>query len=82
MAAFRNCNVSVGGCSQGVGAGLRKSGVHIPNFVAGLASILLMFHPLENKSVICFVEVLLLESNLLGSCSGRLNSDGQVYVFR
>jgi hypothetical protein len=46
---------------------LWKSGGHIPNFVAGAASTLPMFYLFDNKSVICFVEVQLLEYKLLGS---------------
>jgi len=66
MAVFRNPSLSVPVGFQGMGAELRKSGGHIPNSVAGVASILLMLYLLENRHFICFVEVRLLESNLLG----------------
>jgi|GEM_PF-1007471 hypothetical protein len=49
-----------------MGTELLKSGGHIPNFVAGAATILLMLYLIENMNFICFVELRLLESNLLG----------------
>ena len=49
-----------------MGAELRKSVGHIPNSVAGVASILSMLYLIENRNFICFVEVRLLEPNLLG----------------
>jgi hypothetical protein len=67
MAVFRNPNVSVILCLQGVRAAVRKSGGHIPNFVGGVPSLLLMFYLSENKSVICLVDVPFLESKLLAS---------------
>jgi hypothetical protein len=65
MALFRNPNVSVGVCPQGMRADIWKNVGHIPNFVVAVASIPLMFYLFENKPVICFVEVLLMESKLL-----------------
>jgi hypothetical protein len=67
MAVFRNPNALVAVRCQGVRAAIRKSGGHIPNFVAGAAFIFLMFYLFENKSVICFMEVPFLESKLLAS---------------
>jgi hypothetical protein len=67
MAVFRNPNVSAILCFQGVRAAVRKSGGHIPNFVAGLACVLLMFYLSENNQVICLMDVPFLESELLKS---------------
>ena len=66
MAVFRNPSVSAPVGFRRVGAELRKSVGHIPNSVAGVASILLMLYLIENRNFICFVEVRLLEPNLLG----------------
>ena len=66
MAVFRNPSVAVSVGFQRMGAELRKSVGHIPNSVAGVASILLMLYLIENRNFICFVEVRLLEPNLLG----------------
>ena len=66
MAAFRDPSVSVPVGLHGMGAELRKSIGHIPNFVAGVDSILLMLYLLENRHFICFVKIRLLEPNLLG----------------
>jgi hypothetical protein len=65
MAVFRDPCVSVPVGFHGMGAELRKSVGHIPNSVAGVASILPMLYLLENRHFICFVEVRLLEPNLL-----------------
>jgi hypothetical protein len=66
MAAFRNPSVSVPVGFQRTGTELRKSGGHIPNFVAGAATTLLTLYMIENRNFICFLELRLLESNLLG----------------
>jgi hypothetical protein len=66
MAVFRNPSVSVPVGFQRVGVELWKSVVHIQNSVASVASILLMLYLIENRNFICFVEVRLLEPNLLG----------------
>jgi len=66
MAVFRNPSVSVPVGFQRMGTELLNSGGHIPNFVAGAATILLMLYLIENMNFICFVELRLLESNLLG----------------
>jgi hypothetical protein len=73
MAVFRNPNVSVVVRFQGVRGAIRKSGGHIPNFVAGVDYVLLMFYLFENKSVICLVDVPFLESKLLAPSTGSLN---------
>jgi hypothetical protein len=49
-----------------MGAELRKSVGHIPNSVVGVVSILLMLYLIENSNFTCFMEVRLLEPNLLG----------------
>ena len=66
MAVFRHPSVSVNVDFQRTGAELRKIVGHIPNSVAGVASIALMLYLIENRRFICLVEVRLLESNLLG----------------
>ena len=66
MAVFKNPSVSAPVGFQRMGAELRKSVGHIPNSVAGVASILSMLYLIENGNFICFVEVRLLEPNLLG----------------
>jgi hypothetical protein len=67
MAVFRDPNVSVIVRCQGVRAAIRKSGGHIPNFVRGMASVLLMLYLFENKFVICLADVPFLESKLLAA---------------
>jgi hypothetical protein len=66
MAVFRNPSVSAPVGFHRMGAELRKSVGHIPNSVAGVASILSMLYLIENRNFICCVEVRLLEPNLLG----------------
>ena len=73
MAAFRNLIISVPVGFHRMETRLWKSGDHIPNSVAGLASALLMLYLIENRHLICFLEARLLESNLLGIGSGSLN---------
>jgi hypothetical protein len=73
MALFRNPSVSAPVGFQRIGTELHKSGDHIPNSVAGVATNLLMFYLIEISDFICFVEVGLLESKLLGLGGGSLN---------
>jgi hypothetical protein len=80
MAVFRNPRASVP--FQRIGMELWKSGGHIPNSVAGAATILLMLYLIENRHFFCFMEVRLLESNLLEVEGSSLNGSGQVSAFR
>jgi hypothetical protein len=73
MAVFRNPSVSAPAGFQRIGTELQKSGDHIPNSIAGVATILLMLYLIENGNFICFVEVGLLESKLLGLRGGSLD---------
>jgi hypothetical protein len=82
MAVFRSPSVSAPEGFQRIGTDLRKIGGHIPNSVAGTATILLMLYLIENSNFICLVEVRLLESNLLGVEGGSLNGSGQLAAFR
>lgn len=82
MAVFRNPTVSAPVGFQRIGTEIWKSGGHIPNSVAGVATILLMLYLIENINFICFVEVRPLESNLLGVGGGSLNGSRQVSAFR
>jgi hypothetical protein len=69
-------------CSQGARVAIWKNGSHIPNFVAGVILILLMFYLSENKYVICLLEVQFLESKLLESPIASPGSGVQVRAFR
>jgi hypothetical protein len=82
MAVFRNPSFSARVGFQRIGTELRKSGDHIPNSVAGVATILLMLYLIENRKFICLVEVRLLESKLLAVGGGSLNGSTQVSAFR
>jgi hypothetical protein len=63
-------------------AEIQKSGSHIPNSVGCVVSRMLILYPIENKSLICLVEVQFLESKLLENRSGSLSSRLQVSVFK
>ena len=82
MAAFRNPSASAPVGFQRIGTELRESGDHIPNSVAGVATILLVLYLIENRNFICLEEVQLLESNLLGIGGGSLDGSTHVSVLR